>query len=210
MRVIGILYLLLFLAITAGAQQVTHLTKTAIPTTMKYEGIFTDAIKYTDKEGIHTLIVTSGFVTTPADDNESVYTSLLHVFSYLQSSNKTKLEWELNDSAGPCGPDVDAKLRPGSLGVTDLDKNGIDEIWLVYRISCHDALSANPMKVIMHEGVKKYALRGITYLKLKHPKTTLYLGGDYTADENFKAAPQSFRDYANQLWMKDREEVAAY
>lgn len=177
---------------------------------MKYKGAFSDAIKYTDKEGMHIIITTSGFVTTPADDNESVYTALLHVFGYLQNGSAITLEWQLNDEAGPCGPDADAKLRPGSLTVTDLDHNGISEVWFVYRVSCHDALSANPMKVIMHEGIKKYAIRGTTHLKLKKPTTSPYIGGDYVADENFKAASQAFRDYANQLWMKNREEIAAY
>ncbi|MDO3641314.1 M949_RS01915 family surface polysaccharide biosynthesis protein [Mucilaginibacter sp. L3T2-6] len=210
MRYLHILTLVLISPAIISAQQVTHLKKNAIPASMIYKGDFSDAVKYADKEGTHTVIVTKAFITTPADDNESVYTSQLHVFSYLQTAITTTLEWQLNDEAGPCGPDADSKLRPGSLTITDLDHNGIDEVWFVYRTSCQDALSPNPMKVIMREGVKKYAIRGTTHLKLKHPKTSPYIGGDYTADENFKAAPQSFRDYANQLWMKNREEAGAY
>jgi hypothetical protein len=210
MKFLPALALFISVSAIATAQQVTHLKKSVIPASMKYKGAFTDAIKYSDKEGTHIVIATEGFVATPADDNESVYTSLLHAFSYLQNGGTTTLEWELNDSAGPCGADVDAKLRTGSLTVTDLDKNGVDEVWFVYRISCHETQEGNPMKVIMHEGVKKYVLRGTTHLKLKKPTTSPYIGGDYTPDENFKAAPQAFREYANKLWMNNREEVAAY
>ena len=209
MKAIALL-ILLSLSIAVNAQQITHLKRPAIPPSIKYKGEFTDAIKYTDNAGTHIIITTGEIVATPADDNESVYTALLHAFSYLQNGGSFTPEWQLNDSAGPCGPDADAKLRPGSLTVTDLDHNGISEVWFVYRTSCHDAQEANPMKVIMHEGAKKYALRGTTRLKLKRYTTSQYTGGDYTPDENFKAAPQSFRDYANQLWLKNRDEVAAY
>lgn len=210
MRTIFAITLLMLSFALVNAQQIVHLKKSAIPATMKYKGEFNDAIKYNDKEGTHTIIITGKTVATPADDNESVYTALLHVFGYLQTGNTVKLEWQLNDSAGPCGADVDAKLRPGSLAVTDLDHNGISEVWFIYRVSCHETTEGNPMKVIAHEGMKKYAMRGTTKLKLKRYTTSQYTGGDYTFDENFIAAPQPFRDYAAALWMKNRDEVAAY
>jgi hypothetical protein len=209
MKAIFIFTLFIMLFAIANAQQIVHFKKNAVPAAMKYKGKFNDAIKYSDKEGAHIVITTSETVATPADDNENVYTATLHAFSYLKTGNGVMLEWQLNDSAGPCAADVDARLRPGSLSVTDLDHNGVDEVWFVYRLSCHETREGNPMKVIVHEGVKKYAMRGTTKLKLKVTPAK-YTGGDYTFDENFNAAPQSFRHHAIQLWMKNRDEVALY
>ncbi len=209
MKITIIFSLLALLYTGANAQQVTHLKKAAVPAAMKYHGPFTDAIRYQDKEGTHVVIITQDVTAQPADDDESVYTGILHAWSYLQSGNSVQLSWQLNDNAGPCGGDVDVKFRPGSLSVTDLDHNGLAEVWLVYRVSCHGFQTPSPMKVIMHEGAQKYAMRGTTKLKLKVTPVQ-YKGGDYVFDEVFNAAPQTFRDYAKGLWVKNWDEVALY
>jgi hypothetical protein len=76
-------------------------------------------------------------------------------------------------------------------------------------VSCGGYQKPSPMKVIMHEGDKKFAMRGTTKLKLKETPVR-YMGGEYSLDENFTAGPAAFRDYANQLWMENRDEVAEY
>ncbi|HTK20039.1 MAG TPA: hypothetical protein VL442_11015 [Mucilaginibacter sp.] len=205
-----VLVAMLLIAQFAAAQvKVIHLKKADIPTDMKYKGGFRDAVQYTDKDGTHTVITTEAMLSSPSDDNESVYTGYLHAFNYLQTGNTVTLVWQMNDLAGPCGPDQDTRFHAGSLDVTDLDKNGVCEVWLVYRVSCHGYQTPSPMKVIMHEGVKKYAMRGTTKLKLKVTPPQ-YMGGDYTFDAAFDTAPESFRAYAKQLWGKNLNEVAKY
>ena len=165
-----------------GFGQIVHLKKREIPATMKYTGEFRDAVQYQDKEGIHVAITTEDQTSTLADDDESVYTGHLHAFCYLKSANGVQLSWQLTDAAGPYGADVDASFRAGSLAVTDLDHNGIDEVWLIYRVSCGGYQKPSPMKVIMHEGDKKFAMRGTTKLKLLVTPVQ-YKGGDYIFDE---------------------------
>src|ERR1700761_2760922 len=131
------LALLLIVQLVAAQVKVIHLKKAEIQADMKYKGGFKDAVRYADKEGTHTVIITEAMASSPADDNESVYTGYLHAFSYLKTGNTVTPEWQMNDMAGPCGADQDTKFYPGSLEVTDLDQNGICEVWLIYRVSCH-------------------------------------------------------------------------
>ena len=201
----------LILAAQAALPQVktTHLKKTGLPAAIKYKGEFTDAIQYADKEGIHIVLTTEDILATPADDNENVYTGSLHAYSYLEKANGLTLSWQLNDDAGPCGADLDARYRAGSLAVTDLDQNGVCEVWLIYRVSCHGYQTPSPMKVIMHEGSGKFAMRGMAKLKLKVTPVQ-YKGGDYTFDEAFNAGPEAFRHYAKALWVRNQDETASY
>lgn len=201
--------LLLMAQVVAAQVKVIHLKKTEIAKDMKYKGEFKDAVQYADNEGTHTVITTEAMTASPADDNESVYTGYLHAFSFLKTGNTVVQSWQMSDMAGPCGADQDTKFRSGSLDVTDLDQNGICEVWLIYRVSCRDYQSPSPMKVIMHEGIKKFAMRGTAKLKLKSA-TPQYMGGNYTFDDAFNGAPELFRTYARQLWAKNLNEVADY
>ena len=60
------------------------------------------------------------------------------------------------------------------------------------------------MKIIMYEGVKKFAIRGQSFVKLSAKET---YGGTYTMDKAFKNGPEVFRQYAIQLWKKNRNET---
>jgi len=56
------------------------------------------------------------------------------------------------------------------------------------------------MKIIMHEGNKKYAIRGESKVKVSEKE---YDGGRYIMDDSFKVAPDVFKQYAIQLWKKN-------
>jgi len=77
--------------------------------------------------------------------------------------------------------------------VTDLNKDGKAEVWVMYKVSCQGDVSPIPMKIIMYQDNKKFALRGTTRVKVS---ATDYMGGEYSFDEAFKNAPVQFRQYA--------------
>lgn len=205
MKLSGLLALLFAVQVASAQVKVVHLQKKDIPKNMPYKGGFTDALQYTDREGIHVLIMTED-VTTSKGDGDDARTASLYAFSYLKNSNSATLQWKMYDFAGPCQEDVEATYKDNAY-VTDLDKNGVAEVWLTYIEACKGDVSPSDMKVIMHEGVKKFAMRGTTRVKVN---ATDYMGGNYTFDEAFKAAPPSFRDYAMQLWKKNVREDHFY
>ncbi|RYZ84363.1 MAG: hypothetical protein EOP04_18150 [Proteobacteria bacterium] len=87
--------------------------------------------------------------------------------------------------------------------ITDINKDGKPEIWVVYRVGCKGDVSPSEMKLIMYEGRDKHAMRGRTRIKYgKHQE-----GGEYRFDQRFSAAPKMFRDYAISFWNKNVDET---
>jgi len=204
MKLLTIVMFLLTVQLASAQINVVHLHEKDIPKYMSYKGGLTDALQYTDKEGTHVVILAEEEV--PDKDDKDNRTDNIYAFSYLKNGNSATLLWKMYDFAGPCDVDLEATYKDKAY-VTDLDKNGIAEVWLTYIEACKGDVSPSDMKVIMHEGAKKFAMRGTTRVKVN---ATGYVGGDYKFDEAFKTAPQSFRDYALQLWKKNVKEDHFY
>jgi len=79
-----------------------------------------------------------------------------------------------------------------------LDGNGIAESTFLYKLGCRSDVSPNRLKLIMHEGKAKYALRGETMVPTTDPEKKL--GGQKAIDPAFRRAPKAFLDHALQQW----------
>jgi hypothetical protein len=128
----------------------------------------------------------------------------LYAYHYSIKSDSTTLKWKLTDFVKDCAFDWIAGFIKNSFAVTDLDKNGEAEVWLMYRIVCRSDVSPADMKIIMYENGKKYAVRGTTKVQFAEKE---YTGGEYSFDEAFKKAPEAFRQYAEKLWKKNMLET---
>lgn len=207
MRKSGIILLLFLTQCTPASITVTELKEKDVPKTIKYQGDINDAAKFTDKNGDH-LVITANDVGIKKVDGEDDYrTASLSAYCYIITDGQYKPEWHLYDFAEDCQEDIEAVYKPNSFAITDLDHNGIAEVWLMYITACKGDVSPSDMKIIMHEGNKKYAVRGATRVRVN---ATDYVGGEYAFDAAFKAAPQAFRDYAIQLWKKNVNETQFY
>jgi len=91
-----------------------------------------------------------------------------------------------------------------TFAVTDLNKDGKAEVWIMYKVSCQGDVSPIPMKIIMYQDNKKFAVRGTARVKVSANE---YIGGEFTFDEIFKSAPTEFRQYAENLWKKHKAET---
>jgi hypothetical protein len=176
----------------------TNLDPKNLPVGISFAGKIINAVEWSDKNGKNIIIVSeSGIISNKTDDNKSgnLYASL-----YNFSNNKAKQIWKLNDFVKDCPLDIEISFIPNTFQVTDLDKNGIAEVWLMYKTACHGDVSPCDMKIIMHEGERKFAIRGRNKVKLSETETE---GGEYTEDKSFKEGPKQFRDFALNLWKKN-------
>lgn len=198
----SIILTLLSAGLTAQAQiKVEKLNKAAIPTSITFKGHVVDGAKFSDKDGEHLVVLTeTGVVDAKSADSEGSREAALYAYDYKVSEGKYILNWQQNDFVEPCELDVAAKYRPNTFSVTDLNNDGVAEVWTMYKTQCTGDVSPALLKVIMHEGAKKYAMRGESLIKLPGSKP---YGGKYTLDAMFKAAPTVFRTYAINLWNKN-------
>jgi hypothetical protein len=203
MKLMGLL-ILLFAGETAMAQiSVIKLNKKSIPASVKYKGDIVNSVRFMDSEGEHLMITTETGITDTKGDSESGNgrDAALYAYQYtVKANNNLQLNWQMVDFVKDCQVDLEAIYIPGTFAVTDLDKNGKAEVWLMYKTLCAGDVSPGEMKIIMHEGGNKYAIRGQNKVKVGPGD---YDGGKFTFDDAFKTGPESFRKYAQELWKKN-------
>lgn len=198
------LILLLIYTSSYGQFKLTKLDSSSLPKSIKYVGQIVHAVKWQDSLGLNYLIATeTGKIYSKIKDEEDLFDAYLYAYHYVVNNDSTKLIWRIYDYNKGCGLDLDFYFMGKAFAITDLDKNGLSEIWVMYKNSCHGDVSPVPTKIIMYEGIKKYALRGESRVKAS---AIDFIGGNYSLDDNFKNGQLVFRQYAEKLWTKNKME----
>jgi hypothetical protein len=205
MKVIG-LFLSIILTQTCLAQfKLTKLDKNSIPKHIQYTGNIVQAIRWTDNSGDNIVILTVTDKTQSKNAPDDGYSDgALYAYHYLLSGDSSKQTWKVYDNVKECPVDMFLYFVDKTFSVTDLNKDGKAEVWMMYKVSCQGDVSPIPMKIIMYQDNKKFAVRGTTRVKVS---ATEYMGGEYSFDETFKNAPKEFRQYAEKLWKQHKEET---
>lgn len=201
-------------------------SKSDIPENIKMKGTLQEVWKWKDKLGENLLITT---LVEPYSDKrvnefgETGNTSELFAFHYTKTGEVPyKQLWMMTDGVTSCPFDITCDFIKNSIKVTDLDNDGTAETTLQYKLACRSDVSPSNMKLIMHEGVDKYALRGLMWYGM--PETDFEVtadnanletlpgykkGGDdfvkemgrYTSEKDFVSAPPPFLQYARKQWI---------
>ena len=198
MKLLVLLFSLIIVQNCFAQIKTIKLEKTAIPENVKYSGDYVEATSWVDGAGKHIVLLTADNITQSNTDNgERDNNAALYAFHYLVSGSNVKQLWKIYDYVKDCPVDIDLYFIDKTLRVTDLNKDGKAEIWIMYKNSCHGDVSPVPMKIIMYEDNRKFAVRGSTKVKVSE---TEYIGGEFVFDSAFKKAPTVFRQYAADLW----------
>lgn len=201
---LGSLVSFLFFFTSSHAQlEVSKRNMISIPSTIIYDGKLAAAASWEDKAGKH-LVITSEVLqdSRGSADNQD---ASVYAYHYTEKRGDTiKLLWKVYDYVKDCPVDIKAQFIKNTFAVTDLDKNGEAEVWLMYKTYCRGDIGPSEMKIIMYEENRKYAIRGRTRVWLSESKKE---GGDYVFDDAFNSAPAVFKAYARGLWERNRNET---
>lgn len=172
----------------------------ALPKGIVCTGRVVDGARWTDSTGENIVVLCqTGAFKSPKGDSEDSRDAELSAHQYVRSAPAWKRVWSIRDFERNCPLDLTATFIPGALTVTDLDGNGIAEVTVLYKHACRGDVSPAGMKLIMREGAKKYAIRGIMRIS---PEIDPSGRGEMNLDPTFAKAPRSFRDFAIQHWKK--------
>jgi hypothetical protein len=200
MRASIVLLLLIFSQTCMAQIRVTNLGKSSIPNGIQYAGHIVKAVSWTDKMGENIVIATETGETQRKNLEEAYRDAALFAYHYLKKGSGWTLNWKVQDYIKQCPVDIKANYVKDTFAVTDLNMDGLAEIWLMYKTICRGDITPSNMKIIMYENGRKYAVRGTNRVEVS--KNEIY-GGKYTFDEPFKKGPEVFRIYAAQLWKKN-------
>ena len=183
-----------------------------IPKSINFLGKFQQGYKWTDASGENIVFLTETEQyrnKTIKHESEDSSDAELYAYSYHLSNSSPKMNWKISDFVHDCGVDIEANFIDNSLKITDLNNNGIAEVWTIYKVSCKGDISPSEMKIIMYEGNQKYAIRGESLVKTgteEHGESQL-IGGDYKMDDQFRTGPEVFRKFGKKLWQENMLEA---
>lgn len=206
MKIKYLFFSILFICCVSSVAQINGriLSKSEIPKNIKVNGNFESAITWKEKNGEFLVILTeSGNIEVPKSE-EGLMKAELHAYCFQKNQHAYAQKWMVYDFEKPCPFDLDVRFLKNTLQITDLDQNGIAEIWLTYKLSCRSDVSPAQMKIIMYEGKKKYAMRGQTKINLTE---TEKLGGEFKFDNAFLNGQSIFRNFAKNIWSKNVNET---
>lgn len=188
--------------------QIIDIDSSQFPKSLKYEGFIKNAVRWKDQLGDNIVITTeTGSRRNEKFQHEYDESGDAELFGYhfLVKNNQVIQTWKVYDYIDDCPVDIVASFVKNTFKITDLDHNGIAEIWLMYKIVCHGDVSPCEMKIIMYEGKQKFAMRGESKVQVgiddNGEKT--FEGGNYKFDAAFEKCPKVFRNFAINLWNKN-------
>jgi hypothetical protein len=186
----------------AGNQEfkILNFDKKSLPKDLTYKGRIVDGAKWIDSNGENLLLLTEG-EPIPSKKYEDARGAELYGYHFIKTEGKYVLLWQVYDFVRECVQDLTVRFFPGSLTITDLDKNGVAESTFLYKLACRSDVSPADMKLIMHEGKNKFAIRGI----MKFPKGWIpdnMNKGKMVLDPAYEKAPAAFKQYGVKRWQE--------
>ncbi|MCR4665772.1 MAG: hypothetical protein K5657_00560 [Desulfovibrio sp.] len=167
------------------------------------EGTLLKKVTFVDGKGVNDILLThTGMYPGRAMDSDETSNSDLYAYGYVTDGGVPRPVWQMHDLVKDCEASAEAEFSPDSPVITDLDENGLSEVWLTYYVGCRGDVSPIGMKILMYEGGRKYALRGETFVHADG----MDMGGRYKADPSFATANERFRLFADQLWEKNKRQ----
>jgi hypothetical protein len=184
-----------------AAQQIAaeRVTPRAIPAGLTFVGTVEDARRWTDRNGQNLLVLTRTEEVWGKDSlGNDARSREIHGYHFIRQGSGYRILWQTIDFVRGCGEDIVLEYAPGSVQVTDVDHDGIAETTYVYAIACMGGMDPADMKLILHEGATKYAIRGFQDLR--------ELGSEYPAPEMHVepalSAHSALRDFAVAQWRR--------
>ncbi len=190
-------FLILFLVVSAisiAQPKTSNADTLMLKKKIKQEGNIIKALEWKEKTEKHFLVLYESL-----KDSNDARTAKLFAYHFIEKGTELEQQWKVYDFEKECPLDILASFSKESVQLTDLNKNGIPEIWMVYKTYCKGDVSPSTMKLIMYEGKQKYAMRGTSKVRVTEKD---FAGGEYKFDKAFEASAAAIKKFAQQLWKK--------
>lgn len=170
--------------------------KDLVPEILKNEMEIIEAVKWSDNLGENFIVI---YLTDERITKGDERIKEFYVSHYIMKDTSFEVLWDSYDFVKDCPFDITLEFIDSSLTVTDLDGDGISETSFMYKLSCRSDVSPDELKLIMHEGKDKYAIRGEMILKINDEEPT---PGRMNIDVSFNKTKRIFKDFAIGQWNK--------
>jgi hypothetical protein len=174
-----------------------------VPRDLPIQGKPVAAVRWTDRLGANLLVLALTARVGPASGG----TKRLHGYHFTRAQGTAepaawKPLWSVTDGVVHCEFDLTLEVLTASVSITDLDEDGSAETTFAYVASCRSDVSPDVLKVLLHEGPTKYALRGTTRIQTGADEKGKpeFVGGTRKPDPAFARAPREFLTHAQRVF----------
>ncbi len=184
---------------------IKELNKNTFPDIIKKDvsGKFLKGFSWKDNLGKNYLIFSKKEMKARKSENEDAIDYSFFAYHYVDIGEKyPKRIWKTQDYEKDCMFDSMLDLIDKSVTITDLDNDKIAETTYIYTLGCVSDVSPYPMKLIMHEGEDKMAIRGEVKLSMSGDDSIFDKDKlNYEIDEkSFEGKDRNFRNFAIGQW----------
>ena len=104
-----------------------------LPNGLQYSGSIKVAYKWSDNLGLNYVLLTeTGEFRSKTAGEEEGKNKALYAYHFVQKPDSVNLVWRVYDFQKECPFDILLHFIDSAFTITDLDKNGIAEIWVMY------------------------------------------------------------------------------
>lgn len=181
-RLWGICILSMFSVLSVQAQH-------QLPRFVDFTSEESDTLTWADEQGVHFLQLKKSEMFL--DEAEMVASHYLNVTHWLESGESRLATWHYADSIVACYVDVEAKFLAAPR-FTDLDEDGVYEVWFITQLACKGDISPSRVQVVMVDKEEFFQLDAEQKLIFPNGVTD---GGAYQLG-SFVSLPEAYQTYA--------------
>ncbi|TAL70339.1 MAG: hypothetical protein EPN82_03035 [Bacteroidetes bacterium] len=180
---------------TEPSFKVLEFKKASFPSSLVYKGSVVQGLHWSDKNGDNYFLLTEENTSEKYDStNDWNYkTKFWHGYHFANyNQTEYKLLREFTDFVKDCEFDLMQEFLADYFTVTDLDKNNLGEVTVIYTKTCTSDVSPQDIILLMFENGTKYAIRGLTNVDVPG----LSIKGERKVDASFNSAVPVLKEYA--------------
>lgn len=207
MRSLIILIAFIFYCISASSQIIAQ--KSLNDSSLfksKVKGTIQQLYKWEDKAGKNYFIIsTMEALNSTAktsiyneDCNGDCYDKEIYAYHFIGTDS---VICKSLDFIKACNYDNIVEARENATRITDINKDGLCEVWFMYSMACTSDVSCRTLKLLMFDQNQKFVVRG-TSQPSKNQIDKEY-GGKYIPDVSFSKLSEQYQLFAKKLWKEN-------
>ncbi len=160
-------------------------------------GTLVYAMRITDRLGQHALTLEREDRSTT--ESTRIEFRKLTAKYYLKDNKGWHRQWSVVDFVDCPGLDSVADFYLSSVGVSDLNGDGVAEVTIPYHTFCGGGVDSHTVKIILRDGEKKFAVRGESRVSIPGEEP---FGGEHIYDKALSMPENGrFKQHLSKVWL---------